>query len=86
MFLKQSASTRNGLDSNCVTRSQPNHTRHEWAPWDAFVSAGDPDSFAKEFASRGLTFYKELVNRNDGVRGFEVADPDGYVLFFGRPI
>jgi catechol 2,3-dioxygenase-like lactoylglutathione lyase family enzyme len=66
--------------------AQPNHTRHEWAPWDAFVYADDPDSFAKEFASRGLTFYKELVNRNDGVRGFEVADPDGYVLFFGRPI
>jgi len=66
--------------------AQPNNTRDKSALWDAFVYVDDPDSLAAEFASRGLTFYKELVNRNDGVRGFEVADPDGYVLFFGRPI
>ena len=66
--------------------AQPNHTRHEWAPWDAFVYVEDPDSLAAEFTSRGLTFYKELVNRNDGIRGFEVEDDHGYVLFFGRPI
>jgi catechol 2,3-dioxygenase-like lactoylglutathione lyase family enzyme len=65
--------------------AQPNHKRHEWAPWDAFVYADDPDSLAAEFASRGLAFYKEIANRNDGLRGFEVADNDGYVLFFGRP-
>ena len=22
---------------------------------------------------------------HDGLRGFEITDPDGYVLFFGRP-
>jgi catechol 2,3-dioxygenase-like lactoylglutathione lyase family enzyme len=33
-------------------RPMPNHTRHKWARWDAYIS---------------------------------VADPDGYVLFFGRP-
>jgi catechol 2,3-dioxygenase-like lactoylglutathione lyase family enzyme len=66
-------------------KAQPNHTRHEWAPWDAFVYVEDPDGLAAEFASRGLSFYKEIVNRDDGLRGFEVADNDGYVLFFGRP-
>ncbi len=66
--------------------ARPNHRRHEWAPWDAFVYVEDPDSLAAEFASRGLTFHKELVNQNDGVRGFEIADCDGYVLFFGRPV
>jgi len=66
--------------------AQPNHTRHEWSPWDAFVYVKDPDSLAEEFASRGLTFHKEIVNRSDGLRGFEVADNHGYVLFFGRPI
>ena len=25
------------------------------------------------------------LDREDGLRGFEVADHDGYVLFFGRP-
>ncbi len=66
--------------------AQPNHTRHPSALWDAFVYVEDPDSLAAEFASRGFTFYKEIVNRKDGIRGFEVADCDGYVLFFGRPI
>ncbi|MGA8012318.1 MAG: VOC family protein [Candidatus Acidiferrales bacterium] len=64
--------------------AQPNHTRHEWSPWDAFVYVEDPDALAAEFVSRGLTFYKEITNRTDGLRGFEIADPDGYVLFFGR--
>jgi catechol 2,3-dioxygenase-like lactoylglutathione lyase family enzyme len=67
-------------------KAQPNHTRHEWAPWDAFVYAGDPDALAAEFASRGLVFHKQITDRHDGVRGFEVADTSGYVLFFGRPI
>jgi len=70
--------------SEAVT-AQPNHTRHEWAAWDAFVYVDAPDSFAAEFASRGLTLFKEISNRDDGLRGFEVADQDGYVLFFGRP-
>ena len=57
---------------------QPNHTRHEWAPWDAFVSVDDPDALATEFDA-------VVAVRDDGLRGFEVRDPDGYVLFFGRP-
>ena len=69
-----------------TVKAQPNHTRHEWAPWDAFVYVEDPDSLAAEFRSRGVSFYKEIVDRGDGVRGFEVADNHGYVLFFGRPI
>jgi len=65
--------------------AQPNYSRHEWAPWDAFVYVEDSDSLAAEFAARGLAFYKGVVNRGDGLRGFEVADNHGYVLFFGRP-
>jgi len=26
-----------------------------------------------------------LKDTHDGLRGFEICDPDGYVLFFGRP-
>ena len=72
----------------CVAEAitaQPNHTRHEWAPWDAFVYVDDPDSLAAEFASRGTAFHSELADRHDGLRGFEVEDADGYVLYFGRP-
>jgi catechol 2,3-dioxygenase-like lactoylglutathione lyase family enzyme len=63
----------------------PNHKRHESALWDAFVFVGDPDSLCAEFKARGASLRKDLVDREDGVRGFEIADSDGYVLFFGRP-
>ena len=63
----------------------PNPARHPWAPWDAFVHAADPDSLASEFEGRDVAFHRPLGDTEDGLRGFEVADPDGYVLFFGRP-
>lgn len=63
----------------------PNCKRHEWARWDAYVSVPDPDALAAEFASRGVVFYKPLQDTGDGLRGFEVEDVDGYVLFFGYP-
>ena len=63
----------------------PNHKRHEFALWDAFVFVSDPDSLGAEFRARGVTLRKDLVDRDDGLRGFEIADCDGYVLFFGRP-
>lgn len=62
----------------------PNHTRHEWAPWDAYVSAAAPDELFAEYERRGATFHKTL-SEDGGLRGFEVRDADGYVLYFGRP-
>jgi catechol 2,3-dioxygenase-like lactoylglutathione lyase family enzyme len=63
----------------------PNRTRHPWAPWDAYVNVPDPDALAAEFASRGVVFSVPLEDTHDGLRGFELKDADGYVLFFGRP-
>ena len=54
------------------------------ARWDAFVSVPDPDALAAEFASRNVEFLTPLQNTEDGLRGFELRDADGYVLFFGR--
>jgi len=65
----------------------PNRTREAGsgsAPWDAFVYVVDPDALAAEFAGRGVEFHAPLADRHDGLRGFEVEDADGYVLFFGR--
>jgi hypothetical protein len=45
----------------------------------------DPDGLANEFVSRGVSFHKAIHDTDDGLRGFEVRDCDGYVLFFGRP-
>ena len=64
---------------------QPNNTRHQCAPWDAFVFLADPDALAAELAGRGVEFHKEIQDTDDGLRGFEIRDTDGYVLFFGRP-
>jgi catechol 2,3-dioxygenase-like lactoylglutathione lyase family enzyme len=63
----------------------PNYKRHAWARWDAYVGVPDPDALAAEFAERGVTFSAPLKDTNDGLRGFELEDVDGYVLFFGRP-
>jgi catechol 2,3-dioxygenase-like lactoylglutathione lyase family enzyme len=63
----------------------PNHTRHEWAPWDAYIGVADPDALFEEYSSGGVTFRRPIRDDHDGLRGFEVADADGYVLFFGRP-
>ncbi len=63
----------------------PNHKRHHYMRWDAFVYAPDPDALAAEFAADGAEFSVPLNDTHDGLRGFEISDPDGYVLFFGRP-
>lgn len=63
----------------------PNYTRDAAARWDAYVSVPDPDALATEYESRGVQFSKPLKDTHDGLRGFELEDADGYVLFFGRP-
>lgn len=64
----------------------PNPSRHHWARWDAYIHTRDPDALAKEFASRGVSFREPLGVNSDNLRGFEVMDADGYVLYFGRPV
>jgi len=63
---------------------QPNQSRHEWAKWDASIFTEDPDSLAEEF-SKKMRLRTDLADTDDGLRGFEVEDPEGYVIFFGRP-
>lgn len=66
----------------------PNHTRdigHGTAPWDAYVYVPDPDALYQEFASRDVEFRRPLENNSDNLRGFEVRDISGYILYFGRP-
>ncbi|WP_052273338.1 VOC family protein [Flavihumibacter solisilvae] len=66
----------------------PNYTRDikkGFAPWDAYLYVPDPDALAAEFSSRNVEFFKPLMDNDDNLRGFEVQDIDGYVLYFGRP-
>jgi catechol 2,3-dioxygenase-like lactoylglutathione lyase family enzyme len=55
------------------------------ARWDAYLDVPDPDALAAEFLSREVEFSVPLKDTDDGLRGFELKDADGYVLFFGRP-
>jgi catechol 2,3-dioxygenase-like lactoylglutathione lyase family enzyme len=66
-------------------RPIPNHKRHEQARWDAFIGTQDPDLLFEEYRLKGLQFRQPIQNDGDGLRGFELSDADGYVLFFGRP-
>ena len=66
----------------------PNRTRdiqQGIVRWDAFVIVPDPDALAAEFAARNVEFFQPLRDTHDGLRGFEIQDPNGYLLFFGRP-
>ena len=66
----------------------PNYTRDVKkgiARWDAYIHVSDPDALAAEFSARNVSFSEALKDTDDGLRGFEVKDADGYVLFFGRP-
>jgi len=67
----------------------PNYTRDikkGIARWDAYLHVPDPDSLAEEFSSRNVEFFIPLHdNDDDGLRGFEIKDADGYLLYFGRP-
>lgn len=63
----------------------PNSSRHAWARWDAYVFTRDPDGLAAELESRGVSLHEPLGVNSDNLRGFEIADVDGYVLYFGRP-
>jgi len=64
---------------------QPNRSRHEYARWDAYIYTDDPDSIYAEFMSKGVPVHRQLANTSDGLRAFEIADNNGYVLCFGRP-
>jgi len=52
--------------------------------WDAYIYVPAPDALAAEFADR-VEFFEPLKDTHDGLRGFEVKDPNGYILFFGCP-
>ena len=63
----------------------PNRTRHKWAPSDAYISTAEPGRLFEEYRSNGVVFSKPIHDNSDDLRGFEIEDADGYVLFFGRP-
>ena len=62
------------------TRPRPNHTRHEWARWDAYIYSPDPDTLFAEYQERNVKFHRPIADTGDGLRAFEIKDNNGYVL------
>ncbi len=50
----------------------PNHSRHEWARWDAYIYTVEPDTLFDEYRSNGIVFRQPIQDDDDGLRGFEV--------------
>lgn len=73
------------LKSEAGIVPMPNPARHPHLRWDAYCAVMDPDALAAEYDARGVPLSTPLGDTTDGLRGFEVTDPDGHVLFFGRP-
>jgi catechol 2,3-dioxygenase-like lactoylglutathione lyase family enzyme len=67
----------------------PNH-KHDIGygvmKWDAYVYVPDPDALAAEYSSRDVSFLVPPGVNSDKLRGFEIQDVNGFVLFFGRPV
>jgi catechol 2,3-dioxygenase-like lactoylglutathione lyase family enzyme len=66
----------------------PNYARdigHGIASWDAYIYVPDPDALYEEFAARNVEFKVPICDNSDDLRGFEVKDVNGYILYFGRP-
>src|SRR5437764_1219319 len=57
---------------------QPNHSRHPWARWDAYIHTPDPDSLYGEYVERAVPIHSALADTNDGLRAFEITDNSGY--------
>lgn len=73
------------LKSDSGLDALPNPVRHPAMRWDAYVYVPDPPALAAEFAARGAPFATPLRVNEDNLLGFEIADPDGHILYFGRP-
>jgi catechol 2,3-dioxygenase-like lactoylglutathione lyase family enzyme len=62
----------------------PNHTRHEWARWDASIYTLDPDALFDEFSQRGVSFVKHLSFIDEGLWASSSRMPTGAFLPFFR--
>jgi hypothetical protein len=49
-----------------------------------YINVTDVDNLYEEYKSKGLVFHSPLGVNSDELRGFELQDADGYVLYFGR--
>ena len=67
----------------------PNYMRDVkkgWARWDGVPSTCPIRTrWRRNFSSRNVEFSQPLKDDDDELRGFELKDADGYVLYFGRP-
>ena len=65
--------------------TQPDPARRPWFKWHGLYPDRDPGRAGGKVCGAGVPFPRARGDTSDGQRGFKIADPDGYILFFGRP-
>ena len=66
----------------------PNYTRDVKkgiARWDAYLLRSRSGRVGGRIRVAQCRVFRTTQRHHDGLRGFELKDADGYVLFFGRP-
>lgn len=51
-----------------------------------FVFVNDVDAVYAEYLKAGANITRELNDREYGIRDFDVTDPNGFILVFGKNI
>jgi len=72
------------IKSDKAVSPLPNSRRHPFMRLDALSTRQTPMRWPPNLRNMAA-FSAPLKDTHDGLRGFEIRDPDGYVLFFGRP-
>jgi len=65
-------------------RPKPNHVAFPPDMFDLYVYVDDVEALHEELAGPGADILSPPVNTEYGLREIRVADPNGYVLAFGK--
>lgn len=51
-----------------------------------YIFVKDADAVFTEYKSKGVAFQNPISNRDYGMRDFDIKDPDGHILTFGKEV
>jgi len=80
---------RDGLTIHLKLSDEPDPSRtfkREHEHFDVYFEVQDIDAAYEEFSTAGVVFDHNLHRTPWGTREFTIADPDGYILYFGQRI
>ncbi|WP_298899578.1 VOC family protein [uncultured Psychroserpens sp.] len=54
--------------------------------WDAYIWVDNADDLYQRFKDQDVSIIKPIQDTEYGNRDFEIEDPDGYILCFGKSV